>query len=84
VEVFRRLAAANPAAPPGRSLPEWLIVVAWIPFTIGLALTFNARMQDVPWMLLLVYLADAPGAPGQQTAQGWLSWPRHSPRLGGG
>ena len=48
-------------------------MVAWIPFTIGLALTFNARMQDVPWMLLLVYLADAPGAPGQQTAQGWLS-----------
>jgi hypothetical protein len=44
-------------APPGHSLPSWLIAVAWIPFTIGLALTFNARMQDVPWMLLLVYLA---------------------------
>jgi uncharacterized membrane protein YjjB (DUF3815 family) len=31
--------------------------VAWIPFTIGLALTFHARMPDVLWMLLLVYLA---------------------------
>jgi uncharacterized membrane protein YjjB (DUF3815 family) len=31
--------------------------VAWIPFTIGLALTFSARVRDVPWMLLLVYLA---------------------------
>ena len=28
-----------------------------IPFTFGLALTFNARMRDVPWMLLLVYAA---------------------------
>ena len=43
--------------PPGHSLPDWLIPVAWIPFTIGLAWTFNARMRDVPWMLLLVYLA---------------------------
>jgi uncharacterized membrane protein YjjB (DUF3815 family) len=32
-------------------------VVAWIPFTFGLAWTFNARMRDVPWMLLLVYIA---------------------------
>jgi uncharacterized membrane protein YjjP (DUF1212 family) len=47
---------SQPAAP-GHSLPGWLLVVAWIPFTIGLALTFNARMRDVPWMLLLVYLA---------------------------
>lgn len=44
-------------APPGHSLPNWLIAVSWIPFTIGLALTFNARLRDVPWMLLLVYLA---------------------------
>lgn len=34
-----------------------MIAVSWIPFTIGLALTFNARMRDVPWMMLLVYLA---------------------------
>lgn len=51
------LTALSQPAPPGHSLPAWLIVVAWIPFTIGLALTFNARMRDVPWMLLLVYLA---------------------------
>ncbi len=42
---------------PGPSLPGWIIGLAWIPFTVGLALTFNARMQDVPWMLALVYLA---------------------------
>jgi uncharacterized membrane protein YjjP (DUF1212 family) len=47
---------SQPGAP-GPSLPEWVIALAWIPFTIGLALTFNARMRDVPWMLLLVYLA---------------------------
>ena len=47
---------SQPAAP-GHSLPDWLIAVAWLPFTLGLALTFNARMRDVPWMLLLVYLA---------------------------
>jgi uncharacterized membrane protein YjjP (DUF1212 family) len=51
------LTTLSQPAPPGHSLPPWLIVVAWIPFTIGLALTFNARMRDVPWMLLLVYLA---------------------------
>jgi uncharacterized membrane protein YjjP (DUF1212 family) len=51
------LTALSQPAPPGHSLPGWLIVVAWIPFTFGLALTFNARMRDVPWMLLLVYLA---------------------------
>ena len=51
------LKALSQPAPPGHSLPGWLIVVAWIPFTIGLALTFNASMRDVPWMLLLVYLA---------------------------
>src|ERR1700729_3166269 len=43
-------------APPGHSLPDWLVAVSWIPFTIGLALTFNARLRDIPWMLLLVYL----------------------------
>src|ERR1700722_16745157 len=49
-------ALSQPAAP-AHSLPDWLIAVAWLPFTVGLALTFNARMRDVPWMLLLVYLA---------------------------
>ena len=43
--------------PTGQTLPTWVIAVAWIPFTVGLALTFNARMRDVPWMLLLVYVA---------------------------
>ncbi len=47
---------SQPGAP-GPSLPDWVIALAWIPFTVGLALTFNARMRDVPWMLLLVYLA---------------------------
>jgi uncharacterized membrane protein YjjB (DUF3815 family) len=28
-----------------------------IPFTLGLALPFNARMRDVLWVLLLVYVA---------------------------
>ena len=49
--------ALSQPAPPGHSLPSWLIAVAWIPFTLGLAWTFNARMRDVPCMLLLVYLA---------------------------
>jgi uncharacterized membrane protein YjjP (DUF1212 family) len=51
------LKALSQPVPPGHSLPNWLIAVAWIPFTIGLALAFNARMRDVPWMMLLVYLA---------------------------
>jgi len=49
-------ALSQPTAPT-HTLPDWLIVVAWIPFTFGLAWTFNARMRDVPWMLLLVYIA---------------------------
>jgi uncharacterized membrane protein YjjP (DUF1212 family) len=49
--------ALSAPPPPGHSLPGWVIVVAWLPFTVGLAWTFNARMRDVPWMLLLVYLA---------------------------
>jgi uncharacterized membrane protein YjjB (DUF3815 family) len=39
------------------TLPGWLLAVSWIPFTVGLALTFSARMRDVPWILALVYLA---------------------------
>ena len=39
------------------TLPYWLILISWIPFTFGLALTFSARMRDVPWILALVYLA---------------------------
>jgi uncharacterized membrane protein YjjP (DUF1212 family) len=38
-------------------LPYWLIVVSWIPFVLGLALTFSARTGDVPWILALTYLA---------------------------
>jgi len=51
------LTALSDPAPPGHALPGWVIVVAWVPFTVGLALTFNARMRDVPWLLLLAYLA---------------------------
>jgi uncharacterized membrane protein YjjP (DUF1212 family) len=39
------------------ALPGWLLALAWIPFSIGLALTFSARLRDVPWIGLLVYLA---------------------------
>ncbi|MEV0269328.1 threonine/serine exporter family protein [Hamadaea sp. NPDC050747] len=39
------------------SLPFWIVVASWIPFTIGLVLTFTARPRDFLWMLLLVYLA---------------------------
>jgi uncharacterized membrane protein YjjP (DUF1212 family) len=39
------------------ALPGWLLVLAWIPFSIGLALTFSARRQDVPWIAALVYVA---------------------------
>jgi uncharacterized membrane protein YjjP (DUF1212 family) len=39
------------------ALPGWLLVLAWIPFSIGLALTFSARLQDVAWIAALVYLA---------------------------
>jgi len=51
------LKALSEPAVTGHTLPTWLVAVAWIPFTFGLALTFNARMRDVPWMLLLVYVA---------------------------
>jgi len=40
-----------------RGLPYWLIVISWVPFVFGLALTFSARMRDVPWILALTYLA---------------------------
>ncbi|HEY6492337.1 MAG TPA: threonine/serine exporter family protein [Trebonia sp.] len=43
------------AVPP--ALPVALIVASWVPFVVGLALTFSARMGDVPWMLALTYLA---------------------------
>lgn len=33
------------------TLPYWLILISWIPFTFGLALTFSARMRDVPCLL---------------------------------
>ena len=39
------------------NLPYWLILLSWIPFTLGLAWTFNADLRDWPWMLLLVYVA---------------------------
>src|ERR1700748_282527 len=38
-------------------LPVGLIVASWVPFVFGLALTFSARMRDVPWVLALTYLA---------------------------
>ncbi|HEV2636421.1 MAG TPA: hypothetical protein VGX23_14820 [Actinocrinis sp.] len=38
-------------------LPFWLVALSWIPFTLGLVLTFSARMRDLPWILGLTYLA---------------------------
>jgi uncharacterized membrane protein YjjP (DUF1212 family) len=38
-------------------LPFWLVVISWVPFTLGLVLTFSARMRDLPWILALTYLA---------------------------
>ncbi|NUT44942.1 MAG: threonine/serine exporter family protein [Thermoactinospora sp.] len=40
------------ASQPG-TLPFWFIVLAWIPFTVGLALTFNASLRNVPIMAAL-------------------------------
>jgi uncharacterized membrane protein YjjP (DUF1212 family) len=39
------------------ALPGWLLVLAWIPFSVGLALTFSARRPDIPWIAGLVYVA---------------------------
>ena len=39
------------------NMPWIVTALAWIPFTIGLALTFCARPRDVRWVLLGVYLA---------------------------
>jgi uncharacterized membrane protein YjjP (DUF1212 family) len=38
-------------------LPFWLVAISWVPFTVGLVLTFTARMRDLPWILVLTYLA---------------------------
>ena len=40
-----------------RGLPYWLIVISWVPFVLGMALTFSARLRDTPWILALTYLA---------------------------
>src|ERR1700722_16581183 len=40
-----------------RGLPYWLIVISWVPFVFGMALTFSARLRDTPWILALTYLA---------------------------
>jgi uncharacterized membrane protein YjjB (DUF3815 family) len=40
-----------------RGLPYWLIVISWAPFVFGMALTFSARLRDIPWTLALTYLA---------------------------
>ena len=39
------------------NLPWVLVVLAWIPFTIGLSLTFCARLRDAWWIGLFVYVA---------------------------
>jgi uncharacterized membrane protein YjjP (DUF1212 family) len=47
--LFERTAPTN--------LPYWIVVLSWIPFTLGLVLTFTARPRDFGWILALVYLA---------------------------
>jgi uncharacterized membrane protein YjjP (DUF1212 family) len=39
---------------PVSTLPLWVVASGWIPFTIGLALTFNAPAAAIPWMTPLV------------------------------
>ncbi len=39
------------------NIPWAVTVLAWIPFTLGMALTFSARWRDVGWLLFGVYLA---------------------------
>lgn len=39
------------------NIPFFVVALAWIPFTIGLALTFCARRQDLGWLLGGVYVA---------------------------
>ncbi|NUP05215.1 MAG: threonine/serine exporter family protein [Polyangiaceae bacterium] len=39
------------------ALPYWLVAASWVPFTVGLMLTFDARIRDFGWMVSLVYLA---------------------------
>jgi uncharacterized membrane protein YjjP (DUF1212 family) len=43
------------AVPP--VLPFWLVALSWVPFTVGLVLTFSARIRDFGWILVLTYLA---------------------------
>jgi uncharacterized membrane protein YjjP (DUF1212 family) len=38
-------------------LPFWLVALSWVPFTLGLVLTFSARIRDFGWILVLTYLA---------------------------
>ncbi|MGA2835279.1 MAG: threonine/serine exporter family protein [Acidimicrobiales bacterium] len=39
------------------NIPWVVTAAAWIPFTIGMALTFCARRRDIGWLLLGVYVA---------------------------
>jgi uncharacterized membrane protein YjjB (DUF3815 family) len=39
------------------NLPWVVTALAWLPFTVGMALTFCARRRDVGWLLLGVYVA---------------------------
>ena len=39
------------------NMPWIITAIAWIPFTIGMALTFCARFRDLAWLMLGVYLA---------------------------
>jgi uncharacterized membrane protein YjjP (DUF1212 family) len=49
----RGLPALTESAPRS-SLPFLIVTLGWIPFSIGLVLTFNAPMSALPWMTALV------------------------------
>lgn len=49
------------------NLPWWLTVAMWVPFSVGLALTFCARRRDIGWITALVFVAW-----GVQLGGAWL------------
>ena len=49
----RGLPALTESAPRS-SLPFWVVTLGWIPFSVGLTLTFNAPMSALPWITALV------------------------------
>jgi uncharacterized membrane protein YjjP (DUF1212 family) len=49
-------------------LPWIIIIVAWIPFALGVVFTFSADMADIGWIIAFVYVAW-----GVQLGIGWVA-----------